>query len=565
MKSSRECTVALAVAMACILGLPAAHADPGPPGAVVLAHSCIVGRDGRPRALNPTALAPRPRTALADTNHLRVTFDSPDNPWTASEITRLQAAVATFLPLLEEVCGPPAGADVINVIKDPSLPYQGFAGTYSPGDHSIRIYQVDTGTLCHELAHAFHGDDVVYWDGFEEGMAVAATALVLGRLGEPKIDHVGGTDDVEYEILNQPSISPHSGSFWAGMPGVILRYDMAGYVWRKTALEHPGFLRDFNRLYYAQLALDDTLRGSITGLIGIAGEVAPTVEGEPFAQWAGHQYVLGTTRQLGVQLYLFPFATGAALFFRHADGYEEPLGFQNVAWSATDAENVGAGSGEVSTDLAGLATIYPDISPYPRGRLTIETDANTPYGSQTSTVERTVTLGRGLFGLVRGASEGTVTIAPLDTALAPETVRVQWGEFEAPRWESLAGRFELTYVDPAGRRVTRRLTKDASSYFALIDAPGGALPPAAAVLTARPSIALAGCRLSMNRALASAAHVTLYAVNGKILRVLTIPAGALAVDWDGMGADGLFASAGVYVARLVAPGVDARTRVVVTH
>jgi hypothetical protein len=564
MRSSRECTVALAVAVACILGAMSAHADPRP-GPVTLAHSCIVASDGRPRALSPFALAPCARAALADTNHLRVTFDSPDDPWTPSEVARLQNAVASFLPALEEVCGPPSGPDLIDVIKDPSLYDQGLAGTYSPGDHSIRLYQFDPGTLCHELAHAFHGNDVIYWDGFEEGMAVAATALVLEKLSISPIERVGGPDDVEYEVLNQPAISPHAGYFWAGLPGVNLRYDMAGYVWRKTSLEHPGFLREFNRRYYEQLALDDHLRGSITDLVGLAGEVAPTVEGEPFAVWADHQYVLGTKPYLGVQIYIYPFGTAAALFFRHADGFEEPLADQLLQWRATDAEELSAGSGTGQTDFAGLITFYPDIPALSRGRLTLEAEASTRFGSQVSEVARPVLLGKGIFGLVRGASEGSVTITPLDTVLAPETVPVQWGEFEAPRWQASAGRFELLYTDPAGKRATRRITKDAGGYLALLDAPPGRLPQTSAVLTARPSIAVAGCRLSLSHPLTTSARITIYAVNGKILRVLTIPAGVRAVDWDGQGADGLFASAGVYVARAVAPGVDTRTRVVVTH
>src|SRR5262249_37670768 len=142
MRSSRECAVALAVAMACALAaLPARAAEDLDRSRA--AHSCIVGRDGRARALSPEALAPRARPALADTNHLRVRFDSPDDPWTPTEVTRLQAAVAKFLPTLEQVCGPPSGSDLIDIIKDPTLYEHGIAGTYSPWDHSIRLYQLD--------------------------------------------------------------------------------------------------------------------------------------------------------------------------------------------------------------------------------------------------------------------------------------------------------------------------------------------------------------------------------------------------------------------------------------
>lgn len=564
MRSSRECTVALAAAVAWALAAISAHADPA--GDRVPAHSCIVESDGRSRGLRPEGLAPRALAALADTNHLRVTFDSPSDPWTAGEAIKLQSAVARLIPALEQVCGPPSGSDLIDVIKDRSLFDQGLAGTYSPIDHTIRLYQADSVTLCHELAHAFHGNDVVYWDGFEEGMAVAATALVFEHLTHAThLDHVGGTDDVEYELLNQQAISPHHGSFWAGLPGVVLRYDLAGYVWRKAELEHPGFLRDFNRRYYERLAADNAVRSSVTELVQIAGYAAPTVEGEPFASWADHQYVLGTTQALGVQIYVYPLAQGLALFYRHADGYEQVLPYKEVEWRMTDADEISAGSGTVLTDYDGIATLNTEVPGLSRGRLRIEARANTAYGSQTITLERPVEFGKGLFGLVRGAHDGSVTVTPLDTALAPETVPVRWGQFEAPGFRDVAGRFELAYTDPDGRRVTRLVTKAAWDYLALMDAPAGPLRPAPASLVARPSIALAGCRFSLTRPLADPAHVTLYSVSGKILRVLTIPAGALAVDWDGQGQDGLFASAGVYIARVVAPGVETHTRVVVTH
>src|SRR5262245_33558978 len=109
MRSSRENAVALALAVACVLAALPAHASGL--DRVRITHSCVVSPDGRPRALSPEALAVRPRAALADTNHLQVTFDSPSDPWTPTELTRLETYVATLLPVLEDVCGPPSGPD----------------------------------------------------------------------------------------------------------------------------------------------------------------------------------------------------------------------------------------------------------------------------------------------------------------------------------------------------------------------------------------------------------------------------------------------------------------------
>jgi len=546
------------------IGVTSATVARSEPDRVPITHSCVVSKDGRPRALSPEALAPRTPSAFSDTNHLHLSFDSPDDPWTPTELVHLRSYVETLLPVLEDVCGPPSAADAIEIIKDRSLADQGVAGTYTPTEHAIRLVQADRATLCHELAHAFHGDDVVYWDPFEEGMAVAVTAQVLERL-HVYTQPYGDSDDASYELLNQPAISPHRGNFWGGLPAVVLRYKLAGYVWRKAALEHPGFQREFNRRYYEALALSDTLRDSIGGLIALAAEAAPEMEGMPFRAWADRQYVIGTTPQLGVQIYQFGFSPLVVLFFRHADGYEEPLPGEDLAWRATDGEDVAAGSGVWPTDFGGGVFLYPAVPALSRGSLRLETSASTPYGSQTSAMTRPLTGGKGLYGVVKGAHEGSLTITPLGQPLPPETVPVRWGAFDAPGWKSYAGRLELAFTDPDGHTTARIVTKDSTSYLAILDAPSGPVSPPAAVFTARPSVATAGCRFALNRPVDGPSWVTLYAVNGRALRVLAIPAGERAVDWDGLGSDGLFVSAGVYVARLTGPGVEARTRFVVTH
>jgi len=159
MKSRRAIPVALMlIAMGALFATPARSE----PDRMRITRSCVVSADGRPRALSPESLVPRARAPLAAPNQLSVTFVSVDEPWTPQELELLRTYVAALLPVLEDVCGPPSGPDVVNVIKDSTLPEQGYAGTYTPGRHEIRLYPVGYYTLCHELAHAFHGDDVVY-------------------------------------------------------------------------------------------------------------------------------------------------------------------------------------------------------------------------------------------------------------------------------------------------------------------------------------------------------------------------------------------------------------------
>jgi len=88
--------------------------------------------------------------------------------------------------------------------------------------------------------------------------------------------------------------------------------------------------------------------------------------------------VLGTTAQLGVQIYQFGFSPLVVLFFRHADGYEEPLPNQDLAWRATDGEDVAAGSGVWPTDFGGGVFLYPADArrSYREGRLRLLYEAH---------------------------------------------------------------------------------------------------------------------------------------------------------------------------------------------
>jgi hypothetical protein len=72
----------------------------------------------------------------------------------------------------------------------------------------------------------------------------------------------------------------------------------------------------------------------------------------------------------------------------------------------------------------------------------------------------------GVFGVIDGANEGSVTIRFLEGPTIPVTVPVHNGVFSAPWFGPTRGRFLAVFRDPAGRVVgARRFNKDASDYF----------------------------------------------------------------------------------------------------
>jgi hypothetical protein len=82
-------------------------------------------------------------------------------------------------------------------------------------------------------------------------------------------------------------------------------------------------------------------------------------------------------------------------------------------------------------------------------------------------------------------------------------------------------------------------------------------------LTAIPSVTLGATRLAFGRALASAARVGVFSVDGRLVRALEAPAGAASIDWDGRDRDGHRAEPGLYLARLDAGAERAHTRIVI--
>ncbi|HEY6866836.1 MAG TPA: C25 family cysteine peptidase, partial [Candidatus Eisenbacteria bacterium] len=88
----------------------------------------------------------------------------------------------------------------------------------------------------------------------------------------------------------------------------------------------------------------------------------------------------------------------------------------------------------------------------------------------------------------------------------------------------------------------------------------GTRPPG---LTAVPSVTSGATRFAFGRPLASAARVSVFAVDGRLVRALDAPAGAASLAWDGRDREGRRVGPGLYLAQLQAGPARARTRIVI--
>lgn len=437
----------------------------------------VVGIDAAGRPVLPDRDAARRRARFplpqADSgNELRFTFRSADAPWSDDERDRLARVLGDCYPVVQELYGEPAFDNTVNVRRDPTL---GFEGVYDPTLNEMRFRTTpEPDVICHELMHAFRDDYVIGLSSFEEGMARAAEVELFSRLegyGHSFDGHHSYSYDVYYEGLDRAAIGGRGGSFFLGYVSPLVRYQLAGYAWGKVLIENGRFFVDFNReLYAASLATDGGVPEA--RLVEIAAAIQPVVEGEPLSTWYSRQGVFNTDPPRGYVLYQRINQLIVDYFYRDANGLEVMQADAPFTWRVYDDGDTLVDQGEGTTNALGVGFIptlrVPDGY---AGRLRVVASTVSPEGPIEDVAFRPAGNEQGVFGVVLGATSGTVTITLLDDPTPAEGVRVEHGAFSAPGLATVRGRFEALFSSDDGRIARRLFTKDASDYFVRLVAP----------------------------------------------------------------------------------------------
>lgn len=119
-----------------------------------------------------------------------------------------------------------------------------------------------------------------------------------------------------------------------------------------------------------------------------------------------------------------------------------------------------------------------------------------------------------------------------------------WVHIPAPHLT--AGTLYVGFDDGDGRAGMDSINVQAS----ITGVDTGSPRPVPLRLTATPSVTWGATRLAFGRGLDSPSRVTLFRVDGRLVRVLNVARGASSIDWDGRDGRGRPASAGLYLARL---------------
>lgn len=355
----------------------------------------------------------------------------------------------------------------MNVRQDNTINY---AGLYYPSLNEMVLYTLDDDVFCHESIHSFRDDYVMGLSTYEEGMTRATEIEVFNQhRNYPYWDSSHSyTYDYFYEALNAPEIATYNGSFITNAAFILLRYQLGSYLWTKAYLEDNNFLKRFNDSLYSGMQSDPNTAYSEIKLRNIFANIKPVVEGLPNSIWYSRQFLLNTSPTDGFKLYQE--VNQFVIYYFNRDRYSDTLqGGVTVNWTLFNHNNDILGSGNDITTSYGWISFYPNFPDGYYGKIKIVASVQSPDGLITDTAYRIQQYSdQGIFGVVEDANSGSISVTPLDTAIATVTTNLINGAFTFPTLENVRGRFMYVFTYPDNKVVSRIFTKDRSMYYLLI-------------------------------------------------------------------------------------------------
>lgn len=398
---------------------------------------------------------------------LTFTYDSPDLPWTAEEVSTLQSWVDSIYSALKALLGPPAFGNSTNIKKIPS---GGSKGLYVPAQNEIFLVGLEFDTLAHEMAHAFHDDAIVFAAGYEEPIAQAAELEVCHQLGvAPSFDdHRSHDGSVYSEGYHRRGLARKLCA------SSLIYYQVGAYAWFKMHQESASVFTSFHSAYYAQFFSNPDLASDAPALQTLLVAAVPEVEGRPTAEWMESSWLFENAVGRSYELLSRTENMTIRYFLRDEYGQTSNLTNAPLQWTAYDCNGLILGAGTVSTNAWGWADLWPSSFPY-TGRLKLHVQAVAPDGSIVQDVDwkwydqSLLYTDHGLFGVVLGLQAGTITAWPAGAPDQAQSGPIANGQFDLKNLRTYRGKLQVSVQDEGGATVaSRTVIKDSSSYFARV-------------------------------------------------------------------------------------------------
>lgn len=165
-----------------------------------------------------------------------------------AEFRRIQNVLTRAYPVLERYI-PTAELRGKQIIVRRSSEKVSKAG-YKPGSFEVTA-DVSDGLLIHEFTHLLHGDNDLYFDLVEEGLAAAFSISVPRELGLESWDN---TLSLQMNNNMKENLFLKPGASYTASPALHgTKLESAGYFWLDLEKKNPGFIRRFHEAYFAFL------------------------------------------------------------------------------------------------------------------------------------------------------------------------------------------------------------------------------------------------------------------------------------------------------------------------
>lgn len=492
-----------------------------------------------------------------------------------ADVDSLELYVSLLLPVAEEIMGPPMTDGPVEVVHDPNLPYPAM---YTLANNKLFLRNRPTvffgrlHILAHEFGHVWRDDWELYTSVLAEGLAETGESSLMARMPvyyRNRYDIDGQSHSsafaVTEQIANRPEIGSPGGMFGTNLVLIAMRYNLSNLMlWRIQESSGGNFLRQFHEELRERVEDDPLFHMNPEGVLALIEEIAPIVDGVPFATYWQSHCVANMNPPLGDQIVVYGHVIGCFSIERQSDGDEIGYAGLNVEWSAHDRFGNLLAAGTAVTNTQG--GVSPQITTAYRGRADVWFRSHLPSGTQETTASYWITdntshpyAGLGLFGFVDEA-EGEVVVIALDGGEEFVTT-IDQGQFSIPELESIAGAFRIVWN---GRE--RIIRKDAVPYLVLLNEET-TVPVAVAetpahlaptlTVTSAPNPFTEWTRIAFSMPTQGAFDLGVYDVSGRLLKKLigdTDPIGSNTVTWDGRLHDGSRAARGIYYVQLRAGG-----------
>jgi hypothetical protein len=243
---------------------------------------------------------------------------------------------------------------------------------------------------------------------------------------------------------------------------MLLRYQLAGYVFYKAYIEDKDFFKKFNEKHNQLKRAESPVANSESTLISIFREIKPNMETIDFDTWYAKQFVMGNDYLVGDYAYMRNYNV-LTYFSRDSESNEFPFQDVSFSWKIYDYKDSLLSSNQLTTNRLGNAMLWDVGSNVPTKLKHVINMSND------SLIFLNTTRYPGIFGIVKNANDGLVKVFDINNPDIKDSCIVKNGVFNFSDYKKKRGTFKILFAGIDNETDTKIFTKDSCDYYVELD------------------------------------------------------------------------------------------------